>query len=98
MTGRLADVAAYDGYQRQRTEEDVEYILDFLGAALYVDDASLFRRVRRLAGRDPRAAQHAEPGTVARGLDIVADVIAAEPGPYDRALDILRLGQAAAAA
>jgi methanogenic corrinoid protein MtbC1 len=96
MTAGLSDVAGYDDYQRRRTEEDVEHILDFLAAALFVDDPALFTEfvgwlVEILAARGVPAA------TVARGLGVVAEVVDSEPGPYDRALDILRLGQAAAA-
>ena len=33
----------YSDYQRARTEEDLGYLVDFLGAALYVDDVDLYR-------------------------------------------------------
>lgn len=39
---RLPSTAAYTAHQRARTEEDFGHILNFLGVALYVDDAELF--------------------------------------------------------
>jgi methanogenic corrinoid protein MtbC1 len=42
LADRFPPLAAYDDWQRARTEEDFGHILDFLAAALYVDDTGLF--------------------------------------------------------
>jgi methanogenic corrinoid protein MtbC1 len=95
MTRALPDVARYDERQLRRTEEDVDFILDFLCAALLVDDVGLFTEfvgwlVEILVPRGVPAA------TVADGLAVVADVIGAEAGPYARALEFLAAGTAVA--
>jgi methanogenic corrinoid protein MtbC1 len=42
MIRAVRDVAAYDEQQVDRTREDVAHIVDFLAAALYVDDETVF--------------------------------------------------------
>ncbi|CAL9278682.1 hypothetical protein SUDANB135_00045 [Streptomyces sp. SudanB135_2055] len=39
---RFPAMADYDDAQRERTAEDIAHIVDFLTAALYVDDPDLF--------------------------------------------------------
>lgn len=91
MTAGLADVASYDSTQIDRTREDVHHILDFLSAALYVDDVVLFTDF--VTWLDELLVARGVPtATLRRGLDVIAEVIASERGPYDRALDFLRTG------
>ncbi|MFF5494424.1 B12-binding domain-containing protein [Streptomyces aquilus] len=42
LENRLPAMRSYSEEQRERTVEDLAYIVDFLAAALYVDDADLF--------------------------------------------------------
>ncbi|GAA4924998.1 methanogenic corrinoid protein MtbC1 [Nonomuraea thailandensis] len=42
LTRRVPQLTGYDEQQRGRTAEDVAYLVDFLRAALYVDDPELF--------------------------------------------------------
>ncbi|MGI5484675.1 cobalamin B12-binding domain-containing protein [Streptomyces lavendofoliae] len=42
LTDRYPAMAAYSDEQRERTAEDLAHIVDFLAAALYVDDTGLF--------------------------------------------------------
>lgn len=42
LTQRLPAAASYSDLQRERTAEDLAHLVEFLGAALYVDDAPLF--------------------------------------------------------
>jgi methanogenic corrinoid protein MtbC1 len=91
MLAAMPDVARYDPRQLQRTQEDVGYILDFLCAALYVDDATLFTDfVDWLT--EILVARTVPAGTVRAGLRVVSEVIATEPGPYDRAQAFLQAG------
>ncbi len=92
MATRLADVAAYDDRQRARTEEDVDFILDYLAAALYVDDVALFTDF--VAWLTPLLTARGVPATtVATGLDVVAESVAEHCGPLPRAAAILTAGR-----
>ncbi|MGN6606628.1 MAG: cobalamin-dependent protein [Jatrophihabitans sp.] len=91
MMADVPTVARYNAYQRGRAEEDLEHILDFLAAALYVDDASVFTEFIDWL-REVLTARGVPTTTLVEGLQIVSAVLASEAGPYDRALDILRLG------
>ena len=93
MRTRLADVAAYDDAQRRRTGEDLEHIVDFLRAALFVDDPQLFVEFTGWL-REILAARGVPTTTLTSSLQIVGEVIAAEPGPYERALRFLGAGAA----
>ncbi|XRQ12284.1 cobalamin B12-binding domain-containing protein [Actinomadura welshii] len=42
LESRFPEMAAYSDQQRHRTAEDIAHIVDFLGTALYLDDAGLF--------------------------------------------------------
>jgi methanogenic corrinoid protein MtbC1 len=42
LTAAFAPLGAYDDHQRERTREDLGYIVDFLAAAVLVDDPELF--------------------------------------------------------
>ena len=93
MSAALPDVARYDRRQRARTEEDVEHILDFLAAALFVDDVTLFTEfVSWLA--EILAARGVPGGTLRAGLEMVAGAVEAEAGPHSRSLDFLAAGAA----
>lgn len=97
MTAELTDVARYDPTQRQRTEEDVQHIVDFLGAALYVDDVALFTDFVRWL-RDILVARRVPAATLRNGLAVVAEVVAEQFGDGDslgRALEFLGAGIAA---
>lgn len=96
MTAQLPDVARYDERQRTRTEEDVDFILDYLAAALYVDDIEVFTDF--VGWLTPLlAARGVPPGTLAAGIDIVAAAVTEFCGELPRAAAVLAAGRAAAA-
>lgn len=91
MSGRLADVAAYDQRQRARTAEDVDFILDYLAAALVVDDTALFTDF--VGWLTPMLGARGVPAaTVVAGLHVVGEAIAAVAGELPRAAAILAAG------
>jgi hypothetical protein len=88
MSANLPDVARYNPQQLARTEEDVAHIVDFLCAAVFVDDATLFTDFTQWLHQIlvPRGVP-AE--TVRRGIEIVRDVLADDPsGPFPRARQV----------
>lgn len=90
LAGAFPAVEAYDDEQRNRTVEDLEHILEFLAAALFVDDVGLFADFIGWLGEIlvPRGV----PLTAARaGL---AALGAALPPSLERAHDFLAQGTA----
>lgn len=91
LRGRWPAMAGYNAYQLARTEEDLGFIVDFLGAALFVDDVELFTgfvawNSQVLAARGvPRAALGA-------GIEAVSQSISATIGTLPRAAKFLEAG------
>ena len=87
---RFPAAAAYDEEQRARTVEDLEHILDFLAAALFVDDVALFTEFITWLGQILQARE--VPVVAAQlGLDALG---AALPTSLERAHDFLAHGTA----
>jgi methanogenic corrinoid protein MtbC1 len=91
MTAALPDVARYDPGQLERTEEDVFHIVDFLCAALYVDDAALFTDFVGWL-QDILVARGVPATTLSQGLRVISDVLVAQPGSYERPVRFLAAG------
>jgi methanogenic corrinoid protein MtbC1 len=71
---RFPAMAEYDEPARARTREDVHHILDFLAAALYVDDVDLFGEF--VGWLDALLeARHVPATALTAGLDAVAAVL-----------------------
>jgi len=93
MLARLPEVAAYDARQRRRTEEDVAHIVEFLGAAHFVQDVTLFTDFTAWL-RDVLVARGVPAATLVAGLGVVGDVLGEQPGGFAWAADYLRAGVA----
>lgn len=87
------DVAAYDEHQLTRTQEDLGHILDFLAAALYVDDVELFTTFVEWL-RDLLAARTVPPATLGAGLDLLARLLRGAIGDRERVTRFLGAGRA----
>ena len=94
MRERMPDVAGYDTDQARRTAEDIEYIVEFLRAALFVDDVRLFTDFVGWL-RAVLVARGVPAVTLSVSMRLVAQVIDSRPGPYERALHFLAHGAAA---
>jgi methanogenic corrinoid protein MtbC1 len=92
LTARAADVAAYDERQRDRTEEDLYYILDFLAAALFVDDPDLFTDFVGWLDELLRA-RGVPTATFALGLDLLADSLREQVPDRPRLHAVLAAGR-----
>ncbi|MGW0662946.1 cobalamin B12-binding domain-containing protein [Streptodolium elevatio] len=90
LDGRLPAMRAYSDAQRERTAEDVGHIVDFLAAALYTDDARLFRGFIGWTGDILEAR-----GVPARVLDPGLALLEQELKDFPRALGFLAQGRAA---
>ncbi|WP_033337567.1 cobalamin B12-binding domain-containing protein [Catenuloplanes japonicus] len=83
----------YDQRQADATAEDVTHIVDFLAAALYVNDAAVFTEfLTWTAG--VLAARNVPPAA----LTVCLDLLAADLRDFPRAGDLLKLGLAELAA
>ncbi|MDF3301529.1 cobalamin B12-binding domain-containing protein [Streptomyces tropicalis] len=71
LEDRFPAMAAYDDAQRERTAEDIAHIVDFLAAALYVDDARLFAGFLTWTA-DILAARGVPVHSLALGLDVLS--------------------------
>ncbi|MEU2062538.1 cobalamin-dependent protein [Streptomyces sp. NPDC013455] len=89
---RFPPLRAYDDAQRERTAEDLAHIVDFLTAALYVDDAALFADFLRWTA-DVLEARHVP----ARSLVAALGVLGEQLRDFPRALGLLDAGTAALA-
>lgn len=67
---RCPAMADYSEAQRERTAEDLAHIVDFLGAALYVDDVGLFTGFLGWTS-DILAARGVPPASLLPGLDLL---------------------------
>jgi hypothetical protein len=94
MLARRPDVARYDERQRRRTEEDVAYIVEFLGAAHFVGDVTLFTEFVHWL-RDVLVARNVPAATLTAGLAVIGEVVAAQPGGFGWAVEYLAAGVAA---
>jgi methanogenic corrinoid protein MtbC1 len=93
LADRFPALRAYDDVQRERTAEDIAHIVDFLAAALYVDDSALFTTFV-LWTADVLEARHVPAHSPAAGLDLLAVRLHDSP----RALRLLDDAAAALAA
>ncbi|MGV9288298.1 cobalamin B12-binding domain-containing protein [Streptomyces sp. NPDC003719] len=69
---RVPAMAGYDDEQRERTAEDISHIVDFLTAALYVDDPDLFTSFLTWTG-DILAARGVPAHTLVPVLDLLEE-------------------------
>ncbi|MFG3153768.1 cobalamin-dependent protein [Streptomyces sp. NPDC048219] len=69
---RLPAMAEYDEDQRERTAEDIAHIVDFLAAALYVDDPDLFTDFLTWTG-DVLTARGVPAHSLLPGLNLLED-------------------------
>ncbi|MFE2106605.1 B12-binding domain-containing protein [Kitasatospora sp. NPDC059463] len=90
LAGRVPAVGAYDDDQRERTAEDIAHIVDFLTAALYVDDAEVFADFL-LWTADILAVRKVP----AQSLAAAVGLLAGQLRDFPRALGLLRRGGAA---
>jgi methanogenic corrinoid protein MtbC1 len=97
MLARLPDVARYNRPQMARTEEDTAHIVNFLCAALFVDDEVLFIDFVGWLGHVLVSRGVAE-ATLAAGLREVGTTIETVCGALPRAQRFLAAGIAAASA
>ena len=96
LAGRT-DIAAYDAQERRRTEEDVAHVVEFLGAAHFVGDVTLFTDFVGWL-RDVLVARDVPATTLTATLAVIGDVLAEEPGGFEWAAGYLRAGTAAVGA
>ncbi|WP_432080815.1 cobalamin B12-binding domain-containing protein [Streptomyces sp. WAC 04229] len=87
---RFPAMAAYDDDQRERTAEDLAHIVDFLTAALYVDDADLFTGFLTWTGEILGAR-----GVPARSLLPGLDLLAEQLRDFPRARGLIDAGRTA---
>lgn len=83
--------ARYDEYQLARTEEDIGYLVDFLGASLYVDDPDLYRRFIAWMGGVLQARGVPLPALQV-GIAMVSEAVAEELPGVDRPQHYLKAG------
>lgn len=81
---RVPAMRSYNDEQRQHTAEDVAHIVDFLAAALYVDDDSLFRAFLTWTGEVLNAR-----GVPAQVLEPALDLLATQLRDFPRAQRML---------
>ncbi|MGI5328608.1 cobalamin B12-binding domain-containing protein [Actinomadura nitritigenes] len=84
MQARFPAMADYTDRQRRHTAEDIAHIVDFLGAALYVDDPDLFTGFAAWT-----AGILAARGVPAHSLLPAMDLLAEQLVDYPRAADLL---------
>jgi methanogenic corrinoid protein MtbC1 len=89
LAERFPAVRDYDDDQRERTAEDLAHIVDFLGAALYVDDADLFTGFLTWT-----AEILAARGVPARSLLPALDLLTEQLHDFPRARRLLKEGAA----
>ncbi|MFD3680326.1 B12-binding domain-containing protein [Streptomyces sp. NPDC058613] len=85
LEDRYPAMRGYDEAQRERTAEDLAHIVEFLGAALYTDDAELFSRFLLWTAGILEAR-----GVPAQSLPPALDVLGNELKDFPRATGILR--------
>ncbi|MFH9657010.1 B12-binding domain-containing protein [Streptomyces sp. NPDC017248] len=87
---RFPALRAYTGVQRERTAEDLAHIVDFLTAALYVDDPALFSTFLCWTA-DVLQARRVPAHSVVAGLGLLGESLR----DFPRALRLLQAGSAA---
>ncbi|CAL9608925.1 cobalamin B12-binding domain-containing protein [Streptomyces sp. enrichment culture] len=87
---RFPPMRDYDADQRERTAEDLAHIVDFLAAALYVDDAEIFTGFLTWTAGILTAR-----GVPARSLPPALDVLEEQLRDFPRARGLLGAGRAA---
>jgi methanogenic corrinoid protein MtbC1 len=93
LDGAYGPMAAYDERQREATADDLAHILDFLAAALYVDDAALFTEFVDWT-TDVLLARGVPARALSVGLELFGEILVGFP----RAGRILAAGHARCAA
>ncbi|MEU5715326.1 cobalamin-dependent protein [Streptomyces sp. NPDC020403] len=88
LESRFPEAAAYTEQQREHTAQDIAHIVDYLGVALYMDDAELFTGFLTWTAAVLEARQ--VPG---RSLRPVLDVLTAELKDFPRATLLLDRGR-----
>ncbi|MBA9006579.1 cobalamin-dependent protein [Thermomonospora cellulosilytica] len=78
FTAKVPDAAGYSAWQLEKTREDFGYILDFLVAALLVDDVSLLEDFTGWLTRI-MAPRGVPAPVIGVGYDILLDVLAGRP-------------------
>ncbi|GAA0328797.1 cobalamin B12-binding domain-containing protein [Actinoallomurus spadix] len=86
---RFPAMAAYDDRQRRHTAEDLAHITEYLGTALYLDDAGLFTRFITWTC-EILTARGVPAHSLAPALDLLAEQLTDLP----RAVGLLREGRA----
>ncbi|WP_244224142.1 cobalamin B12-binding domain-containing protein [Streptomyces tirandamycinicus] len=84
---RLPEMLSYSETQRERTAEDLAHIVDFLAAALYTDDSTLFTGFLDWTG-DILEARGVPARVLLPGLDLLRQ----ELKDFPRTLDLLTQG------
>lgn len=92
LESRYAPMRDYTEEQRERTAEDLAHIVDFLTAALYVDDDALFTEFLTWTGQ-VLAARGVPPRSLLLTLDVLGDLL----GGFPRATGLLTRSAAAVA-
>jgi methanogenic corrinoid protein MtbC1 len=87
---RFPAMADYTDQQRQHTAEDIAHITEFLGVALYLDDAGLFTRFIAWTGEILTAR-----GVPAYTVGLALDLLAEELKDFPRAVGLLHEGHVA---
>ncbi|WP_320782826.1 B12-binding domain-containing protein [Streptomyces sp. CRN 30] len=93
MEERFPALRRYSDAQRERTAEDLAHIVDFLGTALYVDDADLFTDFITWTA-EILEARRVPVRSLLIGLELLTDQL----HDFPRATALLRAGTAALAA
>lgn len=81
-------MADYGDYQLARTEEDLGYLVDFLGAALYVDDPDLYSRFISWMAR-VLEARGVPMQALRAGITVVSEVVGEEVRGTERPVRFL---------
>ncbi|MFD9570091.1 B12-binding domain-containing protein [Streptomyces sp. NPDC059982] len=87
LTELLPAMRAYSAWQLQQTAQDIAHIVEFLGAALYVDDDDLFTGFICWTA-DILTARHVPANVLLPTLDLLG----AELGDFPRATRLIRRG------
>ncbi|MFG2622779.1 B12-binding domain-containing protein [Streptomyces sp. NPDC048507] len=87
LTELLPALRAYTEWQLQQTAQDIAHVVEFLGAALYVDDAELFTGFMGWT-TDILTARHVPANVLLPTLDLLG----AELGDFPRATRLIRQG------
>ncbi len=81
---RWPAMAGYDDRQLERTEEDLSHLVEFLAAALFVDDPELYTGFIRWMGA-LLAARHVPRPALTAGLEVTGEAVAEVLGEQPRA-------------